>query len=87
MTSDLAEKENLAAREPKVVATLAAAYDQWWSSLQPALVNEKAIGPRVNPFKEKYWQQFGGSPTKEELYIMEPNHATIPGRKNAKKKK
>ena len=87
VTKDMAEKENLAAREPKVVATLAAAYDQWWSSLQPALVNEKAIGPRLNPFKEKYWQQFGGSPTAEELYIMEPNHTTIPGRKNAKKKK
>jgi arylsulfatase len=87
VTTDLAERENVAAREPATVAKLAAAYDEWWTSLQPALVNEKAIGPRLNPFKELYWKQFGGEPTAEELYIMEPNHVGIPSGKNAKKKK
>ena len=31
--------------------------------LGPALlVNEDAVGPAVNPFKELYWKQFGGGP-------------------------
>ena len=51
------------------------------------LVNEKAIGPRLNPFKELYWKQFGGGPSEEELHIMEPNQATVPAAKGAKKKK
>ena len=36
-----------------------AAYDRWWASVQPQLVNEKAIGPGINPFKELYEKQFG----------------------------
>jgi arylsulfatase A-like enzyme len=87
VVADPGERENVATREAQVVAKLAAAYDEWWTSLKPALVNEKAIGPRLNPFKEAYWKQFGGSPTEEDLYIMEPHHATIPGRKDGKKKK
>jgi arylsulfatase len=30
--------------------------------VQPGLVNEDAKGPKVNPFKELYWKQFGGGP-------------------------
>jgi arylsulfatase len=30
--------------------------------VQPQLVNEHAIGPKVNPFKAVYWKQFGGGP-------------------------
>jgi arylsulfatase len=86
VAADPGENDNVAARHPETVAKLAAAYDQWWTSLQPGLVNEKAIGPRINPFKEQYWQQFGGGPTHEELEIMEPHHTTIPRRQSAKKK-
>ncbi|MGH7946494.1 MAG: arylsulfatase [Opitutaceae bacterium] len=86
VVADPGERESVAARQPEVVAQLAREYDQWWKSVQPGLVNEKAIGPRVNPFKELYWRQFGGGPTEEELYIMEPKHTTIPGKKGAKKK-
>jgi arylsulfatase len=25
-------------------------------------VNEDAVGPKMNPFKELYWKQFGGGP-------------------------
>ena len=25
-------------------------------------VDENAVGPKVNPFKERYWKQFGGGP-------------------------
>jgi arylsulfatase len=41
---------------------LDAAYDKWWDSVQPCLVNEDAVGPKVNPFKELYEKQFGGKP-------------------------
>jgi arylsulfatase len=87
VSADMSESKDLAAANGDVVAKLAASYDAWWSAIRPALVNEKAIGPRMNPFKEMYWQQFGGSPTADELYIMEPNHATIPTKGDAKKKK
>lgn len=46
------------------VNALDAAYDKWWDSVQPQLVNENAVGPKVNPFKELYWQQFGGGPVR-----------------------
>jgi arylsulfatase len=87
VAADPGERENVAASQPQIVARLARAYDEWWTSVQPGLVNETAVGPKVNPFKEQYWRQFGGGPTPEELYIMEPNHKTIPARKDAKKKK
>jgi arylsulfatase len=52
----------VAAQNADVVNQLDAAYDQWWASLPPLLVNEAAIGPKRNPFKELYWAQFGGGP-------------------------
>jgi arylsulfatase len=60
--ADPGEKTNVAAEHPEVVKRLEAAYDQWWDSVQPQLVNENAIGPKVNPFKALYWKQFGGGP-------------------------
>jgi arylsulfatase len=57
--ADPGEKTNLAARRPKVVKELDRAYDRWWDSVQPCLVNEDAVGPKVNPFKELYEKQFG----------------------------
>jgi arylsulfatase len=41
------------------------------------LVNETAIGPKVNPFKERYWKQFGGGPSPEELKQMDPTRTDI----------
>ncbi len=38
------------------------AYDAWWEEVLPLMVNEDAVGPKVNPFKERYWKQFGGGP-------------------------
>jgi arylsulfatase len=29
------------------------------------MVNEDAVGPKVNPFKERYWKQFGGGPAQK----------------------
>jgi arylsulfatase len=53
------EKSNVIAEHADVVTKLRAAYDQWWSEILPALENENVIGPKVNPFKELYWKQFG----------------------------
>ena len=56
--SDPQESTNLVAKYPEVVRQLDSAYDGWWSSIQSHLVNENAVGPRANPFKEMYWEQF-----------------------------
>ncbi|HKM55584.1 MAG TPA: arylsulfatase [Isosphaeraceae bacterium] len=66
LTADPGEKTDIAGQQPAVVKELAAAFDKWWDSVQPDLVNENAVGPKVNPFKELYWKQFGGGPEKPE---------------------
>jgi hypothetical protein len=57
--ADPAEKLDLAAKHPEVVRELEAAYDVWWESVQPQLVNEAAIPPQQNSFAIKYREQFG----------------------------
>lgn len=59
---DPGEKTNIIADQPAVAAELKQKLDQWWSEVLPAMVNEDAVGPKVNPFKELYWKQFGGGP-------------------------
>jgi len=73
MKGDYGEQQNVGAQHPEVVRQLAAAYDGWWESVLPMLVNEKAVGPAVNPFQERYYRQFGGRPTPEALQKMDPN--------------
>jgi arylsulfatase len=60
--ADPGEKTDVAEQHPEVVRKLEAAYDKWWESVQADLVNEDAVGPTVNPFKARYWKQFGGGP-------------------------
>lgn len=60
LKADPGEKQNVIAEHPKIVTAMRAAYDQWWHEVLPALENENAVGPKVNPFKEAYWKQFGG---------------------------
>jgi arylsulfatase A-like enzyme len=57
--ADPGETTNVIDQHPQEVAALRAAYDAWWNEVLPALENESAIGPEVNPFKERYWKQFG----------------------------
>jgi len=59
LRQDPGEQVNVAAQHADVVENLDRAYDRWWESIQPDLVNENAVGPEVNPFKELYWQQMG----------------------------
>jgi arylsulfatase len=63
--ADPGEKADVADKHPEVVTELDAAYDKWWDSVQPGLVNEDAVGPKVNPFKELYEKQFGGPEPRE----------------------
>ncbi len=62
LANDPGETTNVIAEHPQVVAELRAAYDKWWNDVLPLLENEDAVGPKVNPFKELYWKQFGGGP-------------------------
>jgi arylsulfatase len=62
LTKDFGEKENVAAVHPDVLAKMNEAYDRWWESVQPELVNEAAgkTAPKYNPFHERYWKQYRG---------------------------
>ena len=57
--ADPGERNDVAAQNPQIVAEMDAAYDRWWDSVQPGLVNEAAVGPATNPFKALYQKQFG----------------------------
>jgi arylsulfatase A-like enzyme len=59
VTADPGEKTDVAEKHPDTVKQLAAEYDAWWASLPPYLVNEDAVPPKENTFKELYWKQFG----------------------------
>jgi len=58
--ADPGERANVIAQYPREVEAMRGAYDQWWSEILPALENENAVGPDVNPFKKLYDKQFGG---------------------------
>jgi arylsulfatase len=56
---DPGEKINVAAQNPEVVKELDAAYDQWWQSTEPFLVNENLplIPPEQMPLTLRYQEQ------------------------------
>jgi len=57
--ADPGETNDVAGRNPDTVAELDRAYDQWWSSVLPMMVNEDAVPPSRNPFAELFEKQFG----------------------------
>lgn len=59
LAQDRGEQTDVVGQHPAIVAQMEAAYDAWWNSVQPKLVNESAVGPMENPFKVLYQQQFG----------------------------
>lgn len=74
--ADPAQKHNITAENPAVVRALIAEYDAWWTSLRGQYdINEKALGPKLNPFAELYWKQFGGGPRSADIARMDPNKA------------
>jgi arylsulfatase len=63
-----------------------ATYDAWWDSLKGQIdLNEKAVGPKLNPFAEEYWKQFGGGPNEQDLKRMDPQAAFTFETRRAKK--
>jgi arylsulfatase len=73
LQSDPGESKNVIAEHPEVVASLRASYEKWWADVQPLLVNEAVTDiPKMNPMKEIYWKQFGGSPDDKMLTKMAP---------------
>lgn len=84
LRNDPGESKNVIAEHPEVVAKLRAAYDQWWSDVQPLLVNENVTNiPKINPLKELYWKQFGGGPDEAMLRKMDPTKGAGAGNEAA----
>lgn len=69
---DPGESHNVIDEHPDEAARLRAAYDRWWSDVLPRLENEDIVGPRSNPFKDRYWSQFGGGPDPALRDRMDP---------------
>ena len=70
--ADPGQTRDLAPEFPAEVRRLADAYEAWWKSVQPQLINESAVLPSLNPFKELYWKQFALTPTPKDLEMMDP---------------
>jgi arylsulfatase len=83
LRSDYGQTTNVIERHPEVARELATAFDRWWAECQPLMVNEQAMGPEINPFQARYYAQFGGSPTAEDLKRMDPKGALTFGRPRA----
>ena len=77
VSGDPGETTDVAAANPDVMRELSLAFEMWWASIQVGLVNETARGPRLNPFKERYWRQFGGGPTEQEKRLMDPEQSPV----------
>ncbi len=60
--ADPGEMSDVSAQHPDVAAELSTAYEKWWTSVVPMMVNEDASGPKMNPFKTRYLKQFGAEP-------------------------
>jgi arylsulfatase A-like enzyme len=84
--ADPAESKDISSEKPEVVKEMLASYDAWWDSLKGQVdLNEKAVGPKLNPFAEEYWQQFGGGPTEADYARMNPEKAFTFETRKAKK--
>jgi arylsulfatase len=90
LTEDYGQKKDVAAEHPGVVREMGAAFDKWWDECLPLMVNEKVVGPELNPFAVRYWEQFGGGPTPADRRRMDPaktlNPGKAPGKPNKKAK-
>lgn len=86
LKSDPGETLNVIKDHPKVVTELRAAYDQWWQETLPLMVNEDSVGPEINPFQELYFEQYGGSPSPQDIQKMR-RHLTTGSDQSAPKRK
>ncbi len=70
--NDPGEINNLIGEHPEIARAMRGELDRWWAAVLPDMVNENAVGPTLNPFKEQYWKQFGGGPDAALLKAMDP---------------
>ena len=77
LQADPAQKKDVSAENSSIVQTLRETYEKWWSDVQPLLVNEDAVPPKINSFKALYWEQFGGEPTEAMRKAMDPATAGV----------
>ncbi len=75
LKSDPGETTNVIDEHPRVVADMRRAYDTWWQQARAGMVNEDVVGPKMNPFKRRYWKQFGGGPDAALLEQMDGANA------------
>lgn len=54
IVNDPGEQRNVADQHPKLVARMRQAYDDWWASVQPRLVNEDTVLAAENAFAALY---------------------------------
>ena len=65
--ADPGETTNVIDQFPVEVEKMRSAYDQWWKEVFPCFAfNENAVGPEHNPFKVRYWKQFGGGSREQQ---------------------
>jgi len=62
LSKDYGQRNDVIRQHPEIAEQLGIAFDQWWADCLPMLENEKVVGPKLNPFAELYWKQFGGGP-------------------------
>jgi arylsulfatase len=74
LEADYGQTTDVLAQHPDIAKDLAAAYDRWWGECRPLMVNEDAALPPINPFQERFYRQFGGQPTAEDLRKMDLDH-------------
>lgn len=73
LVEDPGESTNRIEDLPAVTDRLRAAYREWWQGiLEPAQLNEWAMGPLLNPYRAAFAEQFGGLPSPEDQERMDP---------------
>jgi arylsulfatase len=72
LQSDYGQKQDVIEQHPQVASQLQAQFEAWWSDCLPKLVNEKVLGPDLNPYAVRFWNQFGGQPSDADRKRMNP---------------
>ena len=55
--ADPGETSNVIDKHPDQVAKMRKAYDQWWSEVLPAMIDENVPVPKENPYKVLFCKQ------------------------------
>jgi arylsulfatase len=74
LQSDYSESKDVSDQHPAMVKELSNAFDQFWRESLSGMINEQAVGPTINPFQERYFREFGGSPSAEDMARMAPKN-------------